>query len=61
VRILAAAHTSLSSSGQPVTLDPTASGLALANHAGSRAAANGGRGVRDFTVAQITRSGARAA
>jgi predicted dehydrogenase len=45
VRILEAAHTSLGSSGQPVALDAP----------GEVAPSAGGRGDRDFTVAQLPR------
>lgn len=61
VKILEAVHSSLSSSGQPVTLSVSASGLELVHSNGSAAAGHGDRGARDFTVAQGARNGAKAA
>jgi predicted dehydrogenase len=53
VKILEAAHTSLSSSGQPVTLNQSTSALRLVNGNGTH---NCECGARDYTVAQIARA-----
>jgi predicted dehydrogenase len=54
VKILEAAHSSLSSSGQPVRLGAAVVEPVLANGNGSH---NGDREARDYTVAQIARDG----
>jgi predicted dehydrogenase len=52
VKILEAAHASLSSSGQPVMLSTTAAGLVLANDGSP-----GSKSRCDFTIAQMARNG----
>jgi predicted dehydrogenase len=56
VRVLEAAHTSLCSSGGPVTLDRSGSGQSVGAPGGvrrHRPEANGGEGTHDFTVARV--------